>query len=356
MERVIHYLLVMVATAFVLGTVIVVHEFGHLVVAKAFGMMAKEFSIGFGPVLLRRNWRGTEVSVRLLPLGGFVRIVGLEPGEWDIPGGFYARPPLQRALVLVAGGIFNLTCAFFLFTLSMWAIGVPSGGTNEVKWVKVGSPAERAGIRRGDRIVGINGKFCSLKEIVETVERSPGRRVVLLVRRGGRVIEVPVVPRAEWSREIKGGRIVARRVGRIGVAFRAKMKRLSLLKAMGRAARGIAAIFGGLKFFFQSIGRLFKPESVIGGPIAIVKEVEAQVEGGLGYLLILAGGLSAFLGILNLLPFPALDGGRLVFTLLAAIGIRVHPRTETRFHMAGFALLMVLVLLVTAQDIWRIAQ
>lgn len=357
MEATLHYLRYILATLFVLGVVIVVHEFGHALVAKRLGMVVKEFSVGFGPRVLGWNWKGTRVVVRLVPLGGFVRIVGLEPEEWADPEGFYSKPLSSRAAVLTAGGALNLACAFALFTLVIWAKGVPEGGSRVVATVIWGSPAHRAGLREGDEIVGVNGRFYKdIGKIVEVIERSPGRKVVLLVRRGGRVMEVAVWPEPRWKHEVVGGSIRARRVGMIGVVFKLRSRRVGLWRAMAISAGNIGRIFLAFKFFFEGLKRLFRPESVVGGPITIVKEAGMQAQLGFSNLVLLAAAMSAFIGILNLLPFPALDGGRLLFVILAALRVRVHPRVEGRFHLVGFALLLILIVLLTAQDIWRLGQ
>lgn len=357
MEAVLHYFQYFLATVFVLGLIIVVHEFGHALVAKKAGMVVKEFSIGFGPRLWKRNWAGTDLTVRLLPIGGFVRIVGLEPSEWSDPDGFYAKPLLSRMAVLGAGGFFNLLCSFVLLTAVIWVRGVSEGASRVVERTLWGSPAHRAGIRKGDEVLGVNGKFCKqVSDIVRAVKRSAGKRLVLLVRREGRVMEVLVVPEWEWDYEVVRDRVKAKRVGRIGIVFQRETKRVGLVEAMKMAAQAIWKVTRAFRFFFQSLGRLFKPESVVGGPIAIVREAGMQAQLGLSRLLLMAAYLGAFVGILNLLPFPALDGGRLTFALLGAFRIRIHPLTEMKFHLVGMVILLLFIALVTAQDIWRLGQ
>lgn len=193
----------------ILGVLVAFHEWGHLVVAKLFGMKVEEFALGFGPRLVRLfKRRETEYNVRAVPLGGFVRITGMEPGEEDVPDGFQSKPIWQRALVIFAGPLFSFILAVLVFELIGIVWGYPTGATlNRVLQVSPHSVASTIGLRAGDNLKEINGqRITNGTQMVDIIHARPGKDVVLLVDRDGKLSTKKAVPRwqidylaAAWS-------------------------------------------------------------------------------------------------------------------------------------------------------------
>ena len=185
----------------ILGVLVAFHEFGHMIAAKLSGMKVEEFAFGFGPKLVRLfKRRETEYTVHAFPLGGFVKITGMEPGEEDIPDGFQAKPIWKRALVIFAGPLFSFILAVLLFELIGVFWGFPDGNKtlNRVLMVEPQTVASRAGLRAGDEILSINGqKVTTGTEMIDIIHASPGKQVTLLVKRNSRESTLEAVPR--WS-------------------------------------------------------------------------------------------------------------------------------------------------------------
>nr|WP_290665507.1 RIP metalloprotease RseP [Ardenticatena sp.] len=344
-------LITIVSFAVVLGLLVLVHEIGHFVAAKAAGIKVLEFGIGYPPRALTLFKHGeTEYTLNWLPLGGFVRMLGEE--DPSHPDSFAAKPPLARALVLLAGPFMNFVLAVALFALLAMVAGVPTekpANAVTILAVTSGSPAEEAGLQEGDVILYVaNQRVTTSEQLQALTQEFRGKPLTLVVRRGDREFEVTLVPREQppAGEGPIGIQITDRLIERYGPieAFRAGFvatKRASLL------------ILNGLRGMLSGeVGR-----EAVAGPVGIAQVTgEVAREGGLLALINFTAVLSINLAILNLLPLPALDGGRLMFVLLEVVrgGKRISPEKEGLVHFVGMAILLGLVLIVTYFDVLRL--
>ncbi|MEW5933294.1 MAG: M50 family metallopeptidase [Bacillota bacterium] len=329
----------------VLGLLVVVHEAGHFLAARRAGVKVHEFTIGFGPALYRRRFGDTYYALRLIPWGAGVRIAGMEPGELDDPEGFARRPVRTRAGVILAGPLMNLLLAVVLFTLLFGVLGI-SRATLTVAQVLPGHPAEKAGLQPGDRIVEVDGRpVASWSQVAMAVQASPGRPLILTVERDGTRRQVVVEPEPSPADA---------RTGFIGLAPRAEFRReplpVALWSGVRETYRVTVLLVRGL--LLAIAGRV---EARLMGPVGIGELIGQVARTGLRELMYLTGVLSANLALFNLLPIPALDGSRLVFLgVEAARGRPVDPARENLIHLVGFALLMILFLVITYMDLARL--
>lgn len=331
----------------VFALMILFHELGHFVAAKMAGITVHEFSIGFGPKLIGFKSGGTLYAVRILPLGGYVRMAGMENNDYDDPNGFNHKTVKSRAGVIFAGPFMNFVLALVLFVVTFTVIGIPQySNSNIIGEVIPGRPAEAAGLRAGDKIIAANGKTVSnWEDLVTIVRANPEREMTLQVLRQGREVSFKVTPELEPQQKI----------GQIGIRQEVAWQHMGFGEAVvnGLKQTGylIMAILG-------SIGQLISgtaPPGGLAGPVGITQMIGEAAQGGLAYLLNFAGILSINLGLINLLPIPALDGSRLIFLGIEGVrGRPVEPDKENLIHMIGFALLMLLFLVVTYNDVVRL--
>lgn len=329
----------------ILAFLILVHELGHFLTAKAFGVRVQEFGLGFPPRLKGWCLGGTVYSINAIPLGGFVRMLG-ENGEANEPDSFGAKPPWQRVLILAAGPSMNIAIAIAIFFVA-GLTGSPRGLTI-ITAVQPHSPAAAARLHAGDRIVAINGRRVTYFDQLRAIEeRNLGKRITLRVRRHSRLLSVSLVPRAN----------PAPGQGSIGIGLNDTVTvhygpRQSFSQALGEVGTMVASV----PIAIQSIGQ--HGPSAVQGPVGIAQDttqvVKTMPTRGLGTLFAFAALLSANLGVLNLLPIPALDGGRMVFAIIAWLRRRnLDPRVEGMIHLAGMAALLLFILLVSYQDLLR---
>lgn len=329
-------LLTAVSFIVVFGTIVLFHELGHFAVAKAFGVQVFEFSIGIGPKLAAFRRKGTQYSVRMLPLGGFVKLAGMDAaleGQDDVAqddaGCFNNRPLWQRMAIIAAGPLMNFFLAFLLIAGYYMTVHVPPTVTRVV----AGSPAEEAGLIPGDVIVAVGGEpTATAEDVIAQVRPNAGNPLTVTVRRDGEVREIAVVPRLDPGAG----------VGVLGIEIRSQ-PRLGFFTAVSRAAAdtwrgtvGIARAVAGMV-----TGRT---ELDVRGPIGIITITGEAARQGIDALVSLAIGLNLNLGLLNLLPIPILDGGWLV--LLALEGLRGRPLEPEQRGMAQFVGLVIIVLLM----------
>lgn len=335
-----------------LSILIVVHEAGHMVVARWCGMRVEKFSIFFGPVLARFRRGETTYQISAIPLGGYVQIAGMNPQE-ALPAGdtgsFENKSVWARLATIVAGPATNYLCAvvFCLGLFMIWGMPNPTV-TTKVDGVVGGGPADTAGIRPGDRIRRIDGKEVqSPEEVRNAVGASTGRRLAFELERAGDRVPVQVQPRPR-----QGGGF------EIGVKFEIAQawEPVSTGRAVGAAlewpAQATVAVLGNLWRIVRG-----REKAEVGGPVEIVRQLKRGFETGMRDALQLLTVLNLMLCIFNLLPIPALDGGRLAFLAYTAVTRRrVNPRVEAAVHTAGFVLLLLLFVLVTYNDIVKLVR
>jgi regulator of sigma E protease len=337
-------LLHIVAGILGLGLLVVVHETGHLLAARASGMHVVRFSLGFGPPLLtyRSKRSGTLYQVALIPFLAYVQIAGMNPFEEVDPEdkSSYANASLlARIFAILAGPLANYLFASVLFFIYFAVGGVPEATTKAIVEVMPDGVAHAAHLQTGDLITAVGGKKVDdWDSMRQQVVKNPGKPLVFDVERGKQHLQLTITPKSD-----KGE-------GRIGVTQLPKYVPVSMKEA---GVRSLVMPYVVVKGTMIQLGRIltFKESPDFGGPVRIVNETsKAASEGWLPYVWFL-GILSAYLGGFNALPFPALDGGRLAFLGYEAI-TRRKPNTRVEFmvHALGFAMLLTLIAVVTFSD------
>jgi regulator of sigma E protease len=412
-----------IAFIIIFGVLVFVHELGHLVFAKRAGILCREFAIGFGPKVFSFKKDETVYTIRLLPIGGFVRMAGEDPETIEIKPGYHigllfndkgevnkvvvnnkdkhpnakimevehadmekelvirgyelneeetmkeykvssesyfvmdgqeiqnapynrqfgSKTLGQRTMAIFAGPMMNFILAFFIFLFLGMAQGYPIN-ESVIGELTPDGPAQASGLQQGDRVIAINDEAVSTwEEIVQTIQVNPNEELLFMVERNGQSMNIPVTPRAET--------IEGQTRGIIGVYM--PMEK-SILGSFPKAA---TETYNWTKEIITGLGKLITGQfsiDMLSGPVGIYKSTEVVAESGIYLLMRWTAVLSINLGIINLLPIPALDGGRLMFFAAEAVrGKPVDRHKEGLVHFIGFALLMLLMLVVTWNDIQK---
>jgi regulator of sigma E protease len=340
--------------------IIAVHEFGHYLTARLLGMRVLEFAFGFPPRIVAIKHAGIDYSLNAIPFGGFVRILGQDDfaihqkGEGD-PGSFTSKPWWAQAIVLAAGVTMNMVLALVVLTIAFATGTTASTGDVRVRSVVPGSPAQSVGIQVGDIVRAIDGRqITRANDLVSYVKGQarlhPGQEVTLEIERKGTVLPaIRAVPRIEppegegplgiGLEEIQGPKALA-----LPDAFR------EAVSLSGQVVAQIAELPGQLLAPRSSTG-----PPTVGGPIEIFRVTGQVAQYGIPAFLKLVGVLSVNLAVLNIIPFPGLDGGRLFFVLLGGIfRRRLSPQVEAAIHAVGFVLLLAFLVVVSIADIRRV--
>ncbi|MBE3582951.1 MAG: site-2 protease family protein [Limnochordaceae bacterium] len=354
----------------VFGAIVLVHEIGHFLVAKLVGVRPFEFGVGFGPALARKRWGETTYYLRALPLGGYVKLLGMDPYEEESSSAGKQQPPAEqgqpaasvstagaaaeddtrsfaykplwaRILTIAAGPLMNFVFAVVLFAVLFATVEVPL----TIYSVGKGTPAERAGLKPGDEIVSIAGiPVREPREVNKVVEPRANQPLPVQIRRDGHELTLTVTPVRPEGAD----------VARIGVQ-------------LGGQARvgGVRALWAGVRETYYStvglvasLGKMLvgRAPADISGPIGIFQLVGQTAQQGVPYLIFLAAILNINLGLLNLLPVPVLDGGWIAIFLVEAVRRRpLQPEHRGIAQMVGMALLLALMIFATYKDIWRLA-
>ncbi len=343
-----------IASVLVIGALIFIHELGHFLAARRVGVGVYEFALGFGPRVFGFTRGITDYSLRLIPLGGFVRMAGMHPGEEDEEGhdlpprrSFSQRTVLERMFVISAGSGMNFILAMVLFTVLFGFMGI-SEALPEVESLEAGFPADQAGMAPGDQVLAIDGQeIRSWDHLVLLIQGSVGDELRVNVERDGELLTLTLVPVPHPDDPATGV---------IGIRPVVRTKNLGLVQSIGQGFRMTGLVIMG---FFHGLAGMFQgtqgPEVV--GIIGIGQEIGAATRMGLPNLIFLAAVISASLGLINLLPIPALDGSRLVF--LGFEGFRgrpVDPDKENFIHFVGFAVLLALAVIIAYRDIVRLGS
>jgi len=332
-----------------INILVLAHELGHYVAGRWAGVRIKEFGLGFPPRIVAAVRGGITYSLNWLPIGGFVLMAGEEdPNE---PGSLAGRPRPWRLLVLSAGVIMNLVLAFVLLT-TVYLVGEKVyTGRIVITDVRPGSPAAAAGMEIGDVIVRIDDRPLKNSQELQTYTLAKlGQMVTVTVQRDGQSVNTSLIPRPNPP----AGE------GPMGIALtmtdlRGQLVQHPLPEAMLLGARRTVYLTGAIVGGFVMLLRA--PQSTqVAGPIGMARIIDEVAQTGLINLLELMAFLSINLAILNILPFPALDGGRIVFLLLEVVrgGRRLNPRYEGLVHFAGFAFLIGLMLIIAYFDLMNL--
>ncbi len=343
-------LITLVAFVGVLVVLVIAHELGHFTTAKAFGIRVEEFGLGFPPPLFSIKRGETRYSLNALPLGGFVKLAGEEDPK--TPGSLASKKPAVRILVLSAGSTMNALLPVLLFSLAFIVPHDVVFSQVTVQEVKAGSPAAQSGIKAGDIVIRLDGKpVRNTGDLQRYIQLKLGREITMLVRHSDSTTEtVRIVPR--W--QPPAGQ------GATGIVIKGSSPAIvrQSYPFWQAIPLGAGECIDTFVLFKNGIISMFigtAPASVA-GPVGIAQITGEVARAGLSPLLEFAAFLSINLGVINIFPLPALDGGRIAFVILEWLrrGKRVPPKVEGMVHLIGFALLMAAALLVTYQDILRI--
>jgi regulator of sigma E protease len=352
MESVIYSI---VAAVVGLGVLIVFHEFGHFLLAKLSGVGVLTFSVGFGPKLWVKKKGETEYALSAFPLGGYVKMVGEDPDDEVSPANiersFAQKGLLQRIAIVAAGPGFNLLLAVFLLMIVFLFYGVPVVST-QIGSVEKDSPAAQAGIQKGDRITGVDGRTVEDWEMLSAaIKESQGKALNLQIRRESQEITVTVAPRKKEGRNIFGER---RDEWMIGIGSQVTIEKGNAGLAV---ARSFTQTYDYAKLTLVALYKMVTGEVSprnLGGPILIAQMAGQQAQEGFASFLAFVAVLSINLGVLNLLPIPVLDGGHLLFFMVeAVIGRPVAVRHREVAQQVGIFLLMLLMVYAFYNDIAR---
>lgn len=314
------------------------HELGHFIAAKKLGVKVNEFAFGMGPTIWKKQRGETLHSIRLFPIGGFCAMEG-EDEDSDEPRAFSNKKPWQKIVILAAGSFMNVVCAVLVMSL---VVGILGFTTTKVDKVTEGSPAYEAGIRPGDKIKIIDGiEIDKWNDVSGAIAASGGETVSVTVGRGGEEETMALTPL-----ETEDGRYM------IGITSAVSH---SPFRAVSEGAK---VTWNMTVTMFDTLAQLFTGQmgaDNLSGPVGMVQMVSETSRYGFWYYGFLTSLICLNLAIINMLPLPALDGGRIIFVIYTMItGKQVSQRVEGTIHLVGIALLFTLMIYVTFNDVTRI--
>lgn len=348
-------MITILAAILVFGAIIAIHEFGHFATAKLCGIKVNQFAIGMGPVLLKKQKGETEYSLRLLPIGGFCAMEG-EDGESDDSRAFHRKPVWQRMLVVVAGAFMNLVLGFFLILCTTLLYGdiitleIADFPVNSETGASC-STSETCGLQIGDRIISMDGmRIFTDTDLSYKLQNTESDTMDLVVMRNGEKINLPDV--RFYNTETTGR-----------LDFKVQAVDLNILNTL---EYGFLNTISTSRLIWISLYDLLTGKfgfHDLSGPVGIIGTIGEAVSSGdtfrqsLTSLLSLASFITINIGIFNLMPIPALDGARFLFLLIEAIRRKpVSPEREGMVHFVGMALMFLLMIAVTCQDIFKLVQ
>jgi len=341
-----------VSFLFVFTIIALSHELGHFIWAKRAGIRVYEFGVGFGPRLYSVTKNGTIYSLNLIPVLAYVKIAGEGDNEEDksCPENekYTAKTAAQKFKAIVAGPLMNILAAFLILFLSAAIIGEPKSLSNEINMITKNSQAEKAGLKIGDRLIAINGRlYPKTEEAINFIHLNADKRLVLTIQRGSQTLKLAATPKYN----------PAMKAALLGFAVKPVYEKVDLFSSF---LFGLEQTLSLVAVMFVVLFKLFTGSlaiSNLAGPLGIAQITGKYALSGWVALLNLTALISVNIGVLNLLPLPALDGGRLVFIALELIRKKpVSPELENKIHFWGFVVLLSLMALITFNDFLRLLK
>ena len=322
------------------------HELGHFIAARRVGVKVNEFAFGMGPAIWKKQGPETLYSIRLFPVGGFCAMEG-EDEDSNEPRAFGNKKPWQKIVVLAAGSFMNIICAIVIMSL---VIGIMGFTTTVVGQVTEDLPAKAAGILEGDKLLKIDDtEIEQWTDVSKALQASGGEEVVVTLERDKQVETVSVVPQLTEGVDAQGNPAQGYVLG-----VTCKISHNPFIAVVD----GAQSTWNMTKMMFSALGQLFTGEAGVdelSGPVGMINMVSQTTEYGFWYYGFLTALICVNLAIINLLPLPALDGGRIIFVIYTMItGKTVSEKVEGAIHMVGMVLLLALMVFVTMNDITRI--
>ncbi len=350
-------IITIIATIIVLGVLIFVHELGHFLMAKKAKVSVSIFSLGFGPKLFGKKVGETLYQVSLIPLGGYVKMVGEDLAE-NVPSeqlarSFFAQPVAKRLGIVIAGPCFNFLFAVVAFA-AIFMVGMPTL-LPEVGEVKTGYPAYQAGLQKGDRILEVDGTPIKRWEaLAEVIHRSGGRPLPLTIERGGTKIQVSVTPQLSTQKNLFGE---DEPMGQIGITPSGKTF-IDRSDPFTATYKGLAQSWQIMELTVVSLVKMIEEKvsaKNIGGPILIAQLAGEQAKAGMLSFVIFIALISINLVVLNVLPIPILDGWLILLFIIEAVrGKPVSLHLRERAQQIGVFIIILIMLLVFYNDLSRI--
>ncbi len=374
-----------IVTVVMFLVMISLHEFGHFIFGKLLGFTVLEYAIGFGPAIFKKQGKSTLYSVRLIPFGGFCKFAGEDGEDKAEKGNFNEQSPLKRFIVLVAGAVFNILLGFILFCF------ITGAGkniyTNVISETVPGTYMSEQDIMPGDRLIRVNGKKVSMYQDIQLYmsEIEPDKNIQITIERDGEKKNISFMPSLQhvtvtynedniiyseilngkeektvipYSEEVpKNDEFVGKteESTRYLIGFRPQIEEVNALNIIPQSFRMTKYV---VKLLYKTIWDLVTGRGsmdMVSGPVGVVKEVNNAVNAGsqsLLYVINLVALLTINLGVFNLLPFPALDGGRILFVIIEWIRRKpVSPEKEGMVHTIGFLILIGLMIFISYRDI-----
>ena len=328
-----------------LGLIIFVHELGHFLTTKFFKMPVSEFSIGMGPQVFSLDTKETTYSFRAIPIGGYVNIEGMEVGS-QVENGFNSKPAYQRFIVLFAGVFMNFLTAFLIIFSIAQMNGRMEYEEKAIIGALVKGGANEQILKVDDKILELDGKKITLwSDIPEvTKEALDKKELSAIIERDGKEQKLVL----KLTKDEENNRVV------LGISPKSKKTNLSFTESLIFAKNSFVSILkdtvGGLFTLFSGKADLKE----ISGPVGILKVVGEVSKFGWTSIASLAVILSINIGVLNLLPIPALDGGRIIFVLLELFRIKVNKKWEENLHKFGMVVLLFFIVMISVNDVWKL--
>lgn len=351
----------------ILSLLVFVHEFGHYIIAKRKGLLVEEFGFGFPPRIFGWKRGETLYSINLIPFGGFVKILGEEGEEKDNPRSFSYQKVSTRIAIVCAGVLMNIFLMVIILIFgNFWGLpkvidnNIPSVANIrdlkiQILGVASNSPAELVNLKMGDEIVSasVNGDFLKVKEVEELqdfVKKHKGQNVILTIKRQNEILEKTVFARQTHPQNEGSLGIILAKTAIVSYPIY-----LAPIYGIKDTIYLTGHFFQALFFLFKNLIINGKIVGEVGGPVQIALLVHEMTQLGFAFILQFTALLSLNLAILNILPFPALDGGRLIFLIIEGLSKKpIKSSIEKIIHFIGFLILIILTILITIKDIKKL--